>query len=260
MSKTNIPKKVIEIIKELEMTKDETLWDCHGTWVMYHKALEKIAAHKGVTFDEPKVIHSDVALKSVVMLVTGRMDQRTEWSFGEATPANNKNAYPFAMSEKRAKDRVILKLVGLHGDVYSDTEIDKQAQDDIKQRATKEKKDPTNDNPPKDKPGKTLEETIKQTGQDRKDIADGKYPPKELTEEEKKALTKEERMEIWENWASRQIDEFNKKPSQSALLSWVKGHIRKDLEALKDIDTRLYNQVKEAYSRRLNEIKEKQEG
>ncbi len=252
MSKTNIPKKVIEIIKELEMTKDETLWDCHGTWVMYHKALEKIAAHKGVTFDEPKVIHSDVALKSVVMLVTGRMDQRTEWSFGEATPANNKNAYPFAMSEKRAKDRVILKLVGLHGDVYSDTEIDKQAQDDIKARATKEKKDP-----PNDKPGKTLEEKIEETEQDRKDIKDKK---KELTEEEKQALTKEERMEIWENWASRQIDEFNKKPSQSALLSWVKGHIRKDLEALKDIDTRLYNQVKEAYSRRLNKIKEKQEG
>ena len=252
MSKTNIPKKVIEIIKELEMTKDETLWDCHGTWVMYHKALEKIAAHKGVTFDEPKVIHSDVALKSVVMLVTGRMDQRTEWSFGEATPANNKNAYPFAMSEKRAKDRVILKLVGLHGDVYSDTEIDKQAQDDIKARATKEKKDP-----PNDKPGKTLEEKITETEQDRKDIKDKK---KELTEEEKKALTEEERLEIWENWASRQIDEFNKKPSQSALLSWVKGHIRKDLEALIDIDTRLYNQVKEAYSRRLNEIKEKQEG
>ena len=137
MSKTNIPAKVVDIIKELGMTRDETLWDCHGTWVMYHKALEKIAAHKGVTFDDPKIIHSDMALKSVVVLVTGRMDKRSEWSFGEATPANNKNAYPFAMSEKRAKDRVILKLVGLHGDVYSDTEIDKQAQDDIKARVTK---------------------------------------------------------------------------------------------------------------------------
>ena len=256
MAKTNIPEKVVEIIKELKMTKEQTLWDCHGTWVMYHKALEKIAAHKGVTFDEPKVIHSDVALKSVVMLVTGRMDQRTEWSFGEATPANNKNAYPFAMSEKRAKDRVILKLVGLHGDVYSDTEIDKQAQDDIEARAAKQKK-----TQPKDKPGKTLEEKIKETEQDRKDIADGKYPPKkQLTEEEKKTLTKEERMEIWENWASRQIDEFNKKPTQTALLSWVKGHIRKDLEALKDVDSRLYHQVREAFSRRLEQIKEKQEG
>lgn len=256
MAKTNIPEKVVEIIKELKMTKEQTLWDCHGTWVMYHKALEKIAAHKGVTFDEPKVIHSDVALKSVVMLVTGRMDQRTEWSFGEATPANNKNAYPFAMSEKRAKDRVILKLVGLHGDVYSDTEIDKQAQEDIEARAAKEKKEP-----PKNKQKKTLEEKIKETEQDRIDIANGKYPPKkELTEEEKKNLSPEDRLEIWENWASRQIDEFQKKPTQSALLSWVQGHIKKDLEALKDVDSRLYHQVSEAFSRRLNEIKEKQEG
>ena len=73
-------------------------------------------------------------------------------------------------------------------------------------------------------------------------------------------MTKEERMEIWENWASRQIDEFNKKPTQTALLSWVKGHIRKDLEALKDIDTRLYHQVREAFGRRLEQIKEEQEG
>ena len=81
-----------------------------------------------------------------------------------------------------------------------------------------------------------------------------------FNEEEKKSLTKEERMEIWDNWASRQIDEFNKKPTQAALLSWVKGHIRKDLEALKDVDSRLYHQVREAFSRRLEQIKEKQEG
>ena len=50
--------------------------------------------------------------------------QRTEWSIGEATPYNNKNGYPFAMAEKRAKDRVILKLVGIAGDVYSSEEAD----------------------------------------------------------------------------------------------------------------------------------------
>tara|TARA_R110000851_G_scaffold328769_1_gene499976 strand:- start:1934 stop:2677 length:744 start_codon:yes stop_codon:yes gene_type:complete len=247
MSKTNIPAKVVDIIKELGMTRDETLWDCHGTWVMYHKALEKIAAHKGVTFDDPKIIHSDMALKSVVVLVTGRMDKRSEWSFGEATPANNKNAYPFAMSEKRAKDRVILKLVGLHGDVYSDTEIDKQAQDDIKARVTKKKplievtttEEIKTEDPPKD--------------QEKKD-------PAPVTLEEKIEMTQQDRLDIWETWANRQIDEFQKKPTQSALLSWVQGHIRKDLGALKEIDTRLYNQVNEAYSRRLNEIIEKQEG
>ena len=43
---------------------------------------------------------------------------------GEASPKNNKNAYPWAMAEKRAKDRVILKLIGLHGLVYSEQEAD----------------------------------------------------------------------------------------------------------------------------------------
>ena len=52
------------------------------------------------------------------------MKDASEWSIGEASPYNNKNAYPFAMAEKRAKDRVILKLVGLHGDVYSQDEAD----------------------------------------------------------------------------------------------------------------------------------------
>jgi hypothetical protein len=33
-------------------------------------------------------------------------------------------AYPFAMAEKRAKDRVILKLIALHGLVYSEDDSD----------------------------------------------------------------------------------------------------------------------------------------
>jgi hypothetical protein len=251
MSKTNIPQKVIDLIKELEMTREETLWDCHGTWVMYHKALEKIAAHKGVTFDEPKIIHSDVALKSVVVLVTGRMDKRSEWSFGEASPANNKNAYPFAMSEKRAKDRVILKLVGLHGDVYSDTEIDKQAQDDIKIRADKNSKVKPKEDPPEEVTKKIVVEEVKEE------------PPKDkpnVTLEEKIIMTQEDREQIWVDWASRQIDEFQKKPSQSVLLAWVQGHIRKDLETLKEVNPRLFNEVNEAFQKRLNEITDKQEG
>lgn len=241
MSKTNIPKKVIDLIKELELTREETLWDCHGTWVMYHKALEKIAAHKGVTFDEPKVIHSDVALKSVVMLVTGRMDQRTEWSFGEATPANNKNAYPFAMSEKRAKDRVILKLVGLHGDVYSDTEIDKQAQDDIKERATKKTKEP-----PKEKPSKTLEETIKETEQDRKDIANGKYTPGE-------AEIDPDKIAEWEKIHQTYMKNISQLPSQSMCAYWFNK--QKDvLKSMKTAVPRMYGEIEEHYTKKLQSL------
>lgn len=102
----------------------EACWDCHGVWVVYHKALEQIAAKAGITFDYPQVLESNGAAKSVAICVSGTLKERTEWSVGEASPANNRNAYPWAMAEKRAKDRVILKLIGLHGFAYSEEEAD----------------------------------------------------------------------------------------------------------------------------------------
>lgn len=124
MKKHNIPQKVAEVLKDIGETSKTATWDCHGTVVILHKALEKVAAHKDITFDAPVVIESNVEKKMVVMLVTGRFGDKVEWSFGEAAPYNLKNNYPFAMAEKRAKDRVILKLVGLHGDAYSEIEAD----------------------------------------------------------------------------------------------------------------------------------------
>lgn len=117
------PDEVASALKECGLGKD-AVWDCHGTWVIYHRALERVAASKNITFDQPVILDVDSAAKSVAICVTGRMGERSEWSIGEASPANNKNAYPFAMAEKRAKDRVILKLVGLHGLVYSEEEAD----------------------------------------------------------------------------------------------------------------------------------------
>lgn len=135
MAKTNVPKKVLDLLAEVGLSTNQAGWDCHGTWVMYHKAAEKLAGYKKVKFDKPEIIHQDVGQKEVVMLVTGHCGDITEWSFGEATPSNNKNAYPYAMAEKRAKDRVILKLLGFHGDVYTDTEIDDQLQQQLKRQA-----------------------------------------------------------------------------------------------------------------------------
>ena len=124
MAKNNVPEKVIEVLKEIGLTPQQAGWDCHGTYVLLHKALEKVAAHRKVVFDAPQILTANVSAKEVVVLVTGRMGELSEWSIGEAAPYNNKNSYPFAMAEKRAKDRVILKLVGLHGDVYSEDEAD----------------------------------------------------------------------------------------------------------------------------------------
>ena len=124
----SIPKAVGDALREIGETPATSGWDCHGTFVLLHKTLERLAVFKGVTFDPPLIVESNSAAKSAVIVVTGHIKTlsgaQTEWSFGEAAPHNNKNAYPFAMAEKRAKDRVILKLVGLHGHVYSEEEAD----------------------------------------------------------------------------------------------------------------------------------------
>jgi hypothetical protein len=115
---------VVEVLKKYGEDARSACWDCHGTWVVLHKALERVAVKAGVKFDPPQVLTVDAANKTVAICVNGTMDGRAEWSIGEAAPYNNKNAYPFAIAEKRAKDRVILKLVGLHGLLYSEDEAD----------------------------------------------------------------------------------------------------------------------------------------
>jgi hypothetical protein len=94
-----------------------------GTYAIKHSALERVAAELGIKFDPPQFAEKDAANKIVAMLVVGHLGERTEWSIGEASPANNKNAYCYAMAEKRGKDRVILKLLNAHG-AYSDEEAD----------------------------------------------------------------------------------------------------------------------------------------
>jgi hypothetical protein len=100
------------------------VWDCHGTLVLYHKAYEVIAAKENIRFDPPMALEVNGLGKSVALCVVGHMGDRSEWSVGEAAPGNNKNSYPYAMAEKRAKDRVIAKLVGLAQYVYSEDEAD----------------------------------------------------------------------------------------------------------------------------------------
>lgn len=116
--------KLIEIFKEYNMDANECLWDCHGSWVAYHRAVEEIGAKAGVSFSRPEILERESEKGIVAVLCFGKLKDREEWSVGECSPKNNKNAYPYAMAEKRAKDRVILKLVGLHGHVYSEEESD----------------------------------------------------------------------------------------------------------------------------------------
>ena len=102
------------------------IWRVQGQAVIYHKALERIAAQAGIAFGPPTILRAE--RDEAVLLVTGSMGERTEWSIGEALVNVNyrvsgrQAAYVYAMAEKRAKDRVILKLVGLHGLLYSEAD------------------------------------------------------------------------------------------------------------------------------------------
>lgn len=118
-----IDPRLVDLLKQYG--EDNTsVWDCHGTWVALHDAVERMAARAGIQFDMPTMIVNDPEKKNVVVCVAASLKDRKEWSFGEVSPANNKNAYPYAMAEKRAKDRVALKLLGMSGLVYSEEEAD----------------------------------------------------------------------------------------------------------------------------------------
>jgi len=119
-------KPPVEFMEAHGIDADE-VWEVRpgtGTYAVKHSALERVAAEKGIVFDSPLMLEFHAADKIAVLCVTGKMGDRSEWSIGEAAPYNNKNGYPFAMAEKRAKDRVILKLLNAHGTLYSDAEAD----------------------------------------------------------------------------------------------------------------------------------------
>ena len=122
---TTLDARLADILKASGLGND-AVW-AHkqsGKYIMYHWACEQAAATKGVKWEPPVVVHADPAAKMAVVLVTGRLGDQVEWSFGEAAPYNTTQTYPFAMAEKRAKDRVVLKLIGLHGLAYSEEEAD----------------------------------------------------------------------------------------------------------------------------------------
>ena len=131
MAKKKATELIKATLKKYDLDLETACWDCHGQWVILHKACQIIAIKAGIEWHHPEIVHSDPETKTVVLLVRGSMPAgpdrerlREEWSFGEAAPYNNKNSYPYAMAEKRGKDRVTLSLAGLYGYVYSDIEAD----------------------------------------------------------------------------------------------------------------------------------------
>ncbi len=119
------PSKEIMEFMELYGIESDEIWEVHGSsWVIKHKALERVAAIQKIVWQQPMMLETNSAAGIVALCATGTLGERTEWSIGEASPKNCKNLYFYAMAEKRAKDRVILKLLNTHGYLYSESEFD----------------------------------------------------------------------------------------------------------------------------------------
>jgi hypothetical protein len=103
-------------------------WMVQSTRVIYHQAVERIAAKAGILFEEPTVLRAE--RDEAVILVRGRLGDRWDYDVGEALVNVNyrvsgkQAAYVWAMALKRGRDRLVLKLIGVHGLIYSEDEAD----------------------------------------------------------------------------------------------------------------------------------------
>lgn len=121
----------IEAVRAAYGLSTDDFWQIkqNKQWVCKHAALEVVAVKAGIEWLPPQIIEADAPNLVTSMIVTGKMGDRCEWATGETNKTNysvqgKQPAYPWAMTEKRAKDRVVLKLVGIHGLVYSEDEAD----------------------------------------------------------------------------------------------------------------------------------------
>lgn len=131
----------IEAVRQKYGLMHDDFWQIkqNGQWVCKHAALEVVATKANVEWLAPVIIETDAPNLVTSMIVTGKMGDRVEWATGETNATNYKvigkqPAYPWAMSEKRAKDRVVLKLVGIHGLVYSEDEMGEAARQPTQDR------------------------------------------------------------------------------------------------------------------------------
>ena len=127
-----------------------------------------------------------------------------------------------------------IAFCGLHGgQMASINEIEK-AQNNEKN---------IDENKPKEEKKLTLDETIKKTEQDRKDIADGKYTP----------VTETKSQVDWEKIHQNYMKNISQLPSQSMCQFWF----NKQKDILKDMKTavpRMYGEVEEHYTKKLNSL------
>ena len=113
-----------DLAKKYNLTKDDYWKESRsGKYIITHDACEKIADMESISFGPPQILNSEQNFCR--MVITAKKGEVVIWTIGEADSKNCKNLYIGSMSEKRGKDRAILKLINAYEyGIYSDVEAD----------------------------------------------------------------------------------------------------------------------------------------
>lgn len=149
MANQNYTEELIKNFKEKYKLSKDDFWELpqrKGMWIVNHKAVEKIALTEKYNWKlEVLNFNPDIVVKCTLTTADGKT---TIESLGEASSNNTQNKYPYAMAEKRAVDRCVLKLANAHGYLYTDEDADdfkKENNIDPKEKIEELKKNsPTN--------------------------------------------------------------------------------------------------------------------
>lgn len=113
-----------QLAEQYKLSKDD-FWQHKQSknWILTHDACQKIAYQTKIQFGAPTVFRDDNS--NVAFVGDAKRGNTIAWSTGEASPKNCRMAYPFAMAEKRLKDRLTLKLINAYEyGIYSEVEAD----------------------------------------------------------------------------------------------------------------------------------------
>lgn len=160
MKLDDLPKDDQELVKELNMTSHQYEWhkkynlERDAYWKKFDKAIpthptmQRVAEIEGITFGKYEIVECDIHRGIVVCQVTGTLGDKQCSALGEAHPRNNTNAYPTAMAQKRAFDRVVTELTNsgmytesdMMGDDFAPPSNFREAEKEEQKKKTKEQR------------------------------------------------------------------------------------------------------------------------
>ena len=111
------------LYKKYNLTREDVFTNPTQGWTIITRGgIDKIQAQANITI-KYEIISAD--LSNIVIKAVGTSGDAYIETFGEASPKNTKNGYPFAIAEKRAMSRVVLKLSGFYeAGVFGEDEWD----------------------------------------------------------------------------------------------------------------------------------------